>query len=174
MCLAQFFQTWGSMISTLALVATLIVLIFYTVFTYQLRREAGKQTELSLRPFVIITIDDTLNYLFYKNIGHTSALDVETEPFDADAFLLKFEKWGLVEVGESKDLNIRGEVRGVIGDALIQSVSVPRFTPKALHERDSDLEIILNISYRNLENISYCTKVKISREGIEVLSTWKK
>ena len=73
-CLAQFFQVWGSMIQTIALVATLIIIIFYTIFTYQLRRAAIKQTKLQLTPYIILKYKDDL---ICKNIGNGSAINVE-------------------------------------------------------------------------------------------------
>ena len=179
MCLSL--SQWLSIIQTVALLATLGVIIWYACETQKLRKETVKQTELSLRPFVTITQSESATYspekgaethpLLYKNIGHGPALDVEIKPFDAEGFLLKTEKRGLIEVGESKYLNIRGEGVDDTSDAFVQSVPVPSFTPKALQKRNSELEIILDISYKNIEKKSYSTKVKISREGIEVLST---
>lgn len=169
------FQNPGDFISTLVLVITLIVLIFYTIATFGLKKAAMKQAELSLRPFVIIYIfsDDggLSSRLVYKNIGHSPAIDVQTTSFDAGAFFLDFERHGLIEVGEMKELNPSGRGKNAIGEALIKSVSVPSFTPKALAERSSDLDMVLNISYKNIEKICYRTQARISKVGIEVQST---
>jgi hypothetical protein len=167
----NFFYWYGDTISTIAIIFTLIVLIIYTRETYRLRKETAKQTELSLRPFVVIKVFN--DRLIYKNIGHSHALDVETEPFDAEVFILKFEKWYLIEAGEANELNLRGEGKATFNKGLISAAPVPKFTPKALAERDSDLELILNIHYKNLEKVAYFTKVKTGRKGIEILSTGK-
>lgn len=176
-CVAQFFQVWGSMISSLALLATLCVIIWYAFETRRLREATVKQTELSLRPFVVISVfEDSAGLsqrLIYKNIGHSPAIDVHTESFDAEAFILNFEKYGLIEIGEKKDLNPQGQGKDTVSEGLIRAVPSPGFTPKALDERDSNLELILNIHYRNIENISYQTKVKINRKGIKIQSTGK-
>jgi hypothetical protein len=174
---AQFFQDWGSMISTLALIATLGVIIWYTIETRKLRKTTVKQTELGLRPFVIISVfEDSAGQpqrLVYKNIGHSPAIAVWTEPFDAEAFMIDFMKYELIETGERKDLNPQGRGKDVLSNGFVQAVQTPSFTPKALDERNSELVLLLTIRYENLEKASYQTKVKISREGIEIQSTDK-
>lgn len=174
-CIAQFFQTYGTMISSIALIATLIVIILYTIATFGLTKATVKQTELSLRPFVIISIfvdsAGLSQRLIYKNIGHSPAIDVETEPFDAEAFILKFKKYGLIEIDKTKDLKPQGIGKTPLDNGFVQAVPTPSFTPKALDERDSNLELILNIHYKNIEKTSFLTKVKISQKGIEILST---
>ncbi len=77
MCSGQIFGINAQMISTILLALTLGVLIFYTVFTYKLKEATAKQTKLSLRPFV------TFSYsrgLYYGNIGHSPALNVNLNP----------------------------------------------------------------------------------------------
>src|SRR4030042_5733804 len=169
------FQNPGDFISTLVLVITLIVLIFYTIATFGLKKAAVKQTELNLRPFVVICIftdnAGVSERLVYKNIGHSPAIDVRTEPFDARAFFLDFERQSLIEVGEMKDLNPKGRGKNSLGESLIRSVPVPSFTPKALAERNSDLDLILTIRYKNLEQITYRTIVRINKTGIDIQST---
>ena len=127
--IAQFFQVWGSMISALALVATLSVIIWYTLETRKLRKETVKQTELILRPFIVIsTFEDTAGLsqrLVYKNIGHSPAIDVQTESFDAESFIINFEKYGLIEIGEKKDLNPQGQGKDTLSEGLIRAVPVP-------------------------------------------------
>ena len=173
MCLATILD----IITTVFLLVTLIVLIIYTYQTYRLRQETTKQTELNLRPFIIISVfEDSAalsQRLVYRNIGHSHALDVETEPFDAEAYLLNFGKWGLIESDEQKDLKLKGEGKNGVSDALIQAVPTPSFTPKELDEFDDERELILNIHYKNIEKVSYQTQVKISRKGIEIISTGK-
>jgi len=171
-------------ITTVFLLATLIVISIYTYQTYKLRQETTnlrqettRQTELSLRPFIIISVfEDSAGLsqrLVYKNIGHSPALDVETEPFDTETYILNFKKWGLIEIGKKQDLNPKGEVKPGLKDAFIQAVSSPSFTPKELDKRNNDQEFILNIHYKNIEKIPYQTQVKISRKGIEIISTGK-
>jgi hypothetical protein len=175
MCIIGLFQNPGDFISTLVLVITLIVLVFYTIATFGLKKAAVKQTELNLRPFVVICIfTDNAGLserLVYKNIGHSPAIDVRTEPFDAEAFFLDFERQSLIEVGEMKELNPKGRGKNTLGEGLIRSVRIPSFTPKALAERNSDLDLILNIRYKNIEQICYRTRVRITKACIEIQGT---
>lgn len=173
------------LITACILFLTFLAVIYYACETQKLRKATVKQTELSLRPFVTITQSESATYspgfgkgthhFLYKNIGHSPALDVKTKPFKTEAFILESAKWGLIEVGETKDLNLKGETNPDAKDKAVRSISIKsfptHFTPKELNERDSDFEIFLDISYKNIEKKSYSTKVKISREGIEVLST---
>lgn len=169
------FQNPGDFISTLVLILTLIVLVFYTIATFGLKKAALKQTELTLRPFVVIcTFTDNAGLserLVYKNIGHSPAIDVQTDSFDAEAFMLDFNTQSLIEVGELKEFSPKGKGKDAMGDVLIRAVPVPSFTPKALAERNSDLNIILNIRYKNIEQVCYRTKLRISKEGIEIQDT---
>ena len=61
-----------------------------------------------------------------------------------------------------------------MGERLIRAAPPTSFTPKALDERDSDLELMLNIHYKNIEKELYQTQAKISRKGIEIISTGKR
>ena len=78
-CAAHFFQTWGSMISTLTLMATLVVLILYTVFTYQIRKATEKQIDLTLQPFISFTYEEKDRKFKLINYGKTPALDIKFE-----------------------------------------------------------------------------------------------
>src|SRR5262245_29008515 len=55
-------------------VITAIVLIWYTIETYRLRKEAQKQTELQLRPFVILEVYQ--GNFSVRNIGNGAAVNV--------------------------------------------------------------------------------------------------
>jgi hypothetical protein len=164
-------------ISTSLLGLTLVAIIWYAWETRRLRIETVKQTELGLRPFIIISVfEDSAGLsqrLVYRNIGHSHALDVETEPFDAEAYILTFKKWGLIESDEQKDLNPKGKGKTGVSDAFIQAVPTPSFTPKELDEFDNNREFNLSIHYKNIEKVSYQTQVKINRKGIEIVSTGK-
>ena len=180
MCLSTILD----IITTGFLLGTLIVISIYTYQTYKLRQETTnlrqettRQTELSLRPFIIISVFKDMaglaQRLVYKNIGHSPALDVETESFDAETYILNFKKWGLVEIGEMQDLNPKGELKPGKKDAYIQAGPPLSFTPKELNKRNNDQEFIFNIHYKNIEKVSYQTQAKISRKGIEIISTGK-
>ena len=174
MCIIDLFKNPGDLISTLVLIITLVVIIFYTVATFGLKKAAVKQTELNLRPFVVICIHTDgsgHSELVYKNIGHSPALDIRTESFDAGAFILNFDMQSLIEVGETRELNPKARGKDNLASGLISAVSDPGFTPKALAARDSDLNLFLTISYKNIEQIGYRTVVTINKGGVDIQNT---
>ena len=65
-------------LGSLALIATLVAVIIYTKETAKLRKEAQKQNELALRPFImpkaINPYSDTV--LMLTNIGHSPAFNI--------------------------------------------------------------------------------------------------
>ena len=63
---------------TIAVVLTGLVLIWYTIETQLLRKESQKQTEIQIRPFVIVERKD--RKIFLKNIGQGPALNVSVRP----------------------------------------------------------------------------------------------
>jgi hypothetical protein len=75
----QFFNTWGSMISTLTLMATLFVLILYTIFTNKIRKATEKQIDLTLQPFISFVYDKRDGKFKLINYGKTPALDINFE-----------------------------------------------------------------------------------------------
>lgn len=107
-CVAEFFQVWGAMIQTIALVITLTVIILYTIFTYQLRKATVRQTELQLTPYIIL---DYKNDLICRNIGNSPAINVEIstyEAFDKDSgklvFKVNFPSLYILEPKEEKTI----------------------------------------------------------------------
>lgn len=174
MCVIRLFQNPGDFISTLVLIITLVVLVFYTIATFGLKKAAVKQTELNLRPFIIIrTLTDSAGQseMVYKNIGHSPALDVIIQPFDAGTFMLDFEKQSLIEVGETKALNPTARGKDNLSDGLIQAVADPGFTPSALAARNSDLKLLLTVCYKNIEQIEYITLVHVDKRGVIIQKT---
>ena len=177
MSIIGLFQNPGEFISTLVLFITLVVLIFYTVATFGLKKATVKQRELSLRPFVVIcALPDNEGHhdqLVYKNIGHSPALDVRTLTFDAGAFLIDFMSQSLIEVGEKKELSPKARGKDDVSEGLIRALADPGFAPRALTERASDLNLVLIVSYKNIEQTLYKTKIQLSKAGIEILETDK-
>lgn len=150
MSIIGLFQNPGEFISTLVLLITLVVLIFYTVATFGLKKATVKQTELSLRPFVVICVlPDNIgchDQLVYKNIGHSPALDVRTLSIDAGSFLIDFMNQSLIEVGDKKELNPKPRGKDDVSEGLIRALADPGFAPRALADRTSDLNLVLTVS----------------------------
>lgn len=175
-CVAQFFQTWGAMISTLALVVTLAFIIKYTIETTKLRKETVRHTELSLRPCITILWRDK-DKLFLKNIGKSPALNIIIEPVEVINFCkVSFPKVGLVEVdkNEEQKFNIamidkESEVirKQMEGDDYL---NFPFFPAEITKE-----DYFLKVYYENIIKEKYYSKIKVNltEQKLEFVETNK-
>lgn len=174
---AQFFQTWGAMIQTIALVITLIVLIFYTIFTYQLRSATVRQTELQLTPYIVLDYKDDL---VCRNVGNSTAINVEVSSFEAIntksnnlVFKVSFPPLYILEPQEDKilqpEFQFEDKELEYIAEAL--EFAGTKFFPFFPKEAKKD-EYPLTIEYENTENMRYKTLVivKCREEKIKVIN----
>jgi len=160
---AEWFQINGDLVSTIALVATLIVLIFYTIYTHGLKKATVKQTELQLRPILTITLGTTnimnnRSSANLKNIGLSPALNIRTVVKEATH--IDFIDIPIVEKGKDKKLAFR--IDGQRHDIL--------------SEIEADVPVIkFRIEYENIEKQKYITEVmlKLSEHKVEFLKTCK-
>jgi len=185
MCLTNFFDTYGSMISTLALLGTLGVLIKYTVETTRLRKETVKQTELNQRPCVVLDYEN--GRISYKNIGNSPAFNLTVEQLDLrdvddeTLFILHFNQIYLLEPGALAE--VTWDVEYINKDAekiltvfemeidfpfFIGVLSLTEFPQVAEYDP-------MIIHYRNLDNTPYQSTIqpKVEEQEIEVTSTGK-
>jgi len=175
-CLAQFFQVWGTMIQTIALVVTLIIIIFYTIFTFQLRKTAIKQTKLQLTPYIILKYK---NDLICRNIGNCPAINIEISTFEAInkdsklVFRIKYPPLYVLEPKEEKI--IKPEIK--IEDKELEYITQAyddfdkKFFPFFPKETKVE-EYSLVIDYENIENTPFRTEARIKclEEKIKILS----
>lgn len=162
MCFGQ----WLSIIQTSALIITLGVLLKYTVETTRLRKTTVKQTELQLRPCVVICYSDIRGIERYrlKNVGHSPALNISINDIENDDVKNVFTDFGILEPNE---------------DEYMELIKVGKDDPKGTtYSRQNQLggmgyEEVLTIKYRNIENKQYFSKVKIftTKDKVEFLET---
>ena len=69
-------------IQPLILTLTLCVLFWYTIVTSGLRKQAAKQNEIAVMPFVVLVLGN--NLICYKNIGAGTAFDICIDPITYD------------------------------------------------------------------------------------------
>lgn len=168
-CLAGFFDTYGSMISTLfqvistlALILTLGVLIWYAITTWLLRQETVRQTELKLRPYLILTPTKT-NLVYIENIGNGHALDVfiEDKILKRKPFFYRFNPCHLVRQSKKVKVGFVVVSTGEETDERVieldrQGKGFPFFKH---HEKRKDYS--LTISYKNIEGKRYYTRLEV-------------
>lgn len=164
LCLARFFDTYGSMISTVALIITLGVLIKYTVETTRLRKETVKQTKISQRPFVTI-YDSKYSGIKYKNSGEGIALNIQIMPFKYRDCTIEFSKETVLGSKEESNLSIdRKVISNETGEVFAQQVFP--FEPNELKHAELDDYHFLEIRYKGINNVRYKTWVRIHKGGI--------
>ena len=160
--------TLGDILSVIVSVLTLIVLVIYTFATIGLWREAHLQSYLSISPFLLFEIDNK-NKLFIKNVGNSTALNVNTESLyisvndtpERKLFQLIFEGINVLDSKETKELAFKTLVNGRESGADISDHLNPKYQKKC--------NIELTLSYTNAIGIRYFTKFQTGKDGIKVL-----
>lgn len=156
-------------VQTIALVFTLGVLIWYTIETHKLRRETAKQTELQLSPFITIQGNK------YRNIGHSTALNIKMDRIETDYFYVTFQTMNLIEPGAIKGFRFMPEPKTKDDEKRVQifkdalESEFPFFDKNFL----SQGFYILTVRYNNIENHPYLSKIKVHCEErrMELLKT---
>lgn len=175
--LAQFFQDWGTLIQTIALVATLCIIIWYACETKKLREVTVKQTELQLTPYIILDYKDDL---ICKNIGNSSAINVEVSTFEAIGkdsgklvFKVSFPPLYVIEPKEEKKVEPEIKFEDKELEDIVEALEFAgtKFFPFFPKETRKD-EYPLIIDYENIENVPYRTSVlvKCRENKIQILN----
>ena len=152
-CLAQFFQTWGAMIQTVFLLATLIVIIVYTIKTHQMKEATVEQNELQLRPCVIVSWESDFRGIKFNNIGNSPALNIKVMDIEIGKYIYRFEKRGLLMPNKTTSLSF---------------IKVGKNDPEnTRYESEISLRLIdskeftIEILYENIKNRQYFSKLKV-------------
>ncbi|HEB36974.1 hypothetical protein LCGC14_0941190 [marine sediment metagenome] len=174
MCVVNFFESYGHIISTTALLITLGVLIWYAWETRGLRKEAVRQTELSQRPYVIL-IHTGSGLLSFENIGLSHALDVSVDVQHMDVFLVRLQPCHLVRKGQKVKAGFLLEGKDAEADEIIRgfgsgNIGFPFFET---HENIKDYP--LTVHYENIEGTRYYTQleVRVKERRVVVLKSEK-
>jgi hypothetical protein len=140
---------------TIAVALTGGVVIWYTIETQLLRKETQKQTEIQIRPLVIIEITDRT--FFLKNLGFGPALNVQIRPIQVSSeadIIIKFEKMIPIllqnEPVESKPEGFR------------EGKSSGDFFTAHLDPNYADRNLSILIDYQNIDLKSYTTTIRVS------------
>jgi len=160
-CLVNFFETYGHMISTTALVITMGVIIWYALETRKLRKETVKQTELSLRPYVIlIRASYGTQRLNFENIGLSHALDVSIDILKMNTFFYRFQPCHLVRHSKKEAVRALPFGKDEESEKMIKRLGPDLDFPffKGL-EKVKDYP--LTVRYKNIEGTYYYTRLEV-------------
>ena len=156
MCLSNILQ----LVSTGALIVTLSVLIWYACETRGLRKETVKQTELSQRPYLILT-PTTTNFVYIENIGHGHALDVSIDILKIDTFLYRFDPCHLVRLGKKVKVKKLLVSAGAETDERVRRLDSIGLGFPYFIELDNKKDYPLTVRYENMEGTRYYTQLEV-------------
>ena len=147
---------------TFAVVLTGAVVIWYTIETQLLRKETQKQTDIQIRPFVIIELKN--REFFLKNLGHGPALNVQVRPVQIsseESIVIKFgEMRPTINPGETVELKAEGFHKGNPTGSFFTAHLNPEYANRNLS---------IFIDYQNIDLKSYTTRERVSPKKWEIV-----
>ena len=156
MCLSTILD----ILTTGLLLATLGVLIKYTVETTRLRKEAVRQTELSQRPYVIL-IHTGSGLLSFENIGLSHALDVSIDVQHMDVFLVRFQPCHLVRKGQKVKAGFLLVGKDAEADEIIRGFGSANIGFPFFETHENIKDYLLTVRYENIEGTRYYTQLEV-------------
>ena len=157
----MYISTILDIITTVFLLATLIVLIIYTYQTYRLRQETTKQTELSLRPYVILVrASYGTHRLNFENIGLSHALDVSIDILHINVFLVRFQPCNLVKRGKKEAVRALPFEKDKESEKMIKRLSSDLDFPY-FKGFENVKDYPLTVRYEDIEGKRYYTQLEV-------------
>lgn len=153
-----------------ALFLTLLAIIWYAYETRKLRMETLKQTELSLKPFIILSYDERKRKFILKNIGKGVGLNVKIADIpiikeDGELYIRYiFNRTDVLIPEEKKE--ITGEIKINDGTSRDLPIFMSHFFPESAVKSYDFI-----VSYTNINNDPYKTKGKFGKHGIIIERT---
>jgi len=162
----HFLRNWIDVIQAAVLIITLLVLIKYTYETAKLRQETKKQTELGMRPFVIISYTEREDTFKLANLGFGIALNIRIDDLSLIdnaglTFDYVFPEIAVIPPNTECEIeNIKTKINGKISDA-------DKFDLGALFPRSAQRTFEVSIRYRNLLGEEYVAKGILGQETFD-------
>ncbi len=175
------------------LAITAVIIFWYTVETYWLRRESQRQTELQLRPFVVLEAVRQIEGVGFqvKNIGNGTALNIRI-----GSVLVKYEGT-LSEVigfpdtvsslsqGESILVSHREEhEKESVKITANPGIFAQRLLPylyegiRSLLDSDDDSSLpalpSITVEFEDIEKRRYCVREKLVLGALEIIDSGRK
>lgn len=152
---------------------TLIAIIWYAWETRRLRIENVKQTELSLRPYIIL-YSTQAGKIGVENIGLSHALDVVIDTLEMNVFRVLFQPRSLVRHGQPVAIEVTLEGKNPEADKMIRDFGADLGFP-FFKDLEKVRDYPLTVHYKNIEGTSYFTQleVKVKEKRIVVIKSEK-
>ncbi|MBN1271216.1 MAG: hypothetical protein JXB26_03005 [Candidatus Aminicenantes bacterium] len=151
-------------VSTFILFLTFLAIWWYAWETNRLKKATATQTDLMLRPCVIIGVEPLSMIL--KNIGESAALNIEIETVESNLYYLQFNSYVPLKSGDfiqffKQDLHILFKNRDAKSVATITEkikLDLP-FLRRETAEKISSY--LLKIRYSNLRKQNFLSIIKV-------------
>ncbi|MDA8103948.1 MAG: hypothetical protein M0Z71_01080 [Nitrospiraceae bacterium] len=148
-------------LATVAIIITGAILIWYTWETYLLRAEAQRQTELQLRPFVIVIPEH--NSFQLRNIGNGAALNISVADVQIDnAFDVKIHfPDHIIFLSKENTTSIKAE-------GYRNGSPVGDFFNAHLYQEYANRSLRLVIEFQNVESQTYVVEEMVSQKKMTI------
>jgi len=159
-------------LTSIALILTLFAVIWYAWETRRLRIETIRQTELSLRPFVIVSYNEQQRKFLFKNIGKGPALKVKIDDIpiikeDGELYI-RYDFYEIDVVTPKEEIEVNGEIKINEGTSGEFPVFMSHFFPDTAVK---SYDFIIN--YTNINSEPYKTKGKFGKDRVVIKKTEK-
>ena len=156
--------------------ATGLVVLWYTIETWRLRKEAQLQTELENRPFLSLKMVGEVFYL--TNAGRGLARDVRLADVIFDDSLQFREAAIMTHVVPGEDEGLRWRVfgglpsKGVpLGDVGIRELDLPEYCGRTIaHPLSVSAVATVTMDYESMVGQRYQTTLKVQRGVAEIVA----
>lgn len=158
------------------LLATIGAILWYSWETRCMKKEMVKQTELRIRPQLIVYLDEKGQYFNIMNVGNGTAMNVAVINYLPVIMNMKEQKVTLVF--DKINYIMPGQERRLIYRAYnsrnrrIEEDTAQMFMGH-LVEQYANKNYLLHINYANIEGTTYSSKVQCGKGGIKLLETKK-
>jgi hypothetical protein len=148
-------------LSTVAIILTGAILIWYTWETYLLRSEAQRQTELQLRPFVIIVPEQ--NSFQLRNVGNGTALNISVADVLIDqAFDVK------IHFPDHISFLSKNDTTSIKAEGYRKGKPAGDFFNAHLYKEYANRSLKLVIEFQNVESQTYVVEETVSPEKMTI------
>ena len=143
-----------------ALFLTLLAILWYAWETREMKRQIIKQTELSLRPFVIISFSESGDKYQLINLGKTPALHVKID----DVSIINEEDLQIKYIFPETDLippDAKCDIRDIEKKINDEISDTDTFDLGALIPYSAQRTFNVKVRYKNISNEEYITEGKV-------------
>jgi hypothetical protein len=153
--------------------ATGVVLIWYTVETYAMRKEVTRQGDLAVMPFVLARLEPAPLALILRNIGNGPALYVKVEDIDFDTGLTPGKPDHVAKFATTDVIEAKCEVQATVELSRHTGQGtkpVFDFLSSLDPKYQKQLDVPVVIQYQDLYGRMHGTRLEMGKNGTRFIS----